>query len=368
VSIEIDRLTAVCAQLGSNPVTHLGLSNKELFHSNMLAWLFQVHPDQATAAFDDLLVADPAQEWTEVLREERHLDLVVWVPGRRGLVIENKTFSLLREEQLTRYSALKWVQSDDPTLVLLSLGHPGWQERERTIAPESGKPRTWRWLSYAELARRLRAVCQDVSVVFDRMLLERYCDVLDNLVELAEMLTTSESDDELVSLPPPVMDQLSKTRLADGLLKLRTDEIGRRIDESVEPGFTRGTPHLSAFAGQGKRWIGWQFQQDQFRLCAIFDDNHLYGNEPRKQRARSEEAKKLADANIWFNFDELERVLGARASRPTRARPDENGFNKYDPNFVYRYRQVRDLTQGELIALGSFYLQAARNVPSLVAA
>lgn len=100
------------------------------------------------------------------------------------------------------------------------------------------------------------------------------------------------------------------------------------------------------------RWIGWQFQRDQFRLCAIFDDNHLYGNEPRKQRARSEEAKKLADANIWFNFDEVQRLLGTRASVPTGARPDENGFNKYNPNFVYQYRQVRDLTQRELIGLG----------------
>ena len=166
----------------------------------MLAWLFQQHPDQATAALDDLLVADPAQQWSEVLREWLRLDLVVWVPGRRALAIENKTFSLLKEEQLTRYSALEWVQSDDPTLVLLGLGHPGWPERERIIALESGKPRTWRWLSYAELAVRLRAVCQDVSAAFDRMLLERYCDLLDNLVELAAMLATSESDDDLVSL------------------------------------------------------------------------------------------------------------------------------------------------------------------------
>ena len=61
-------------------------------------------------------------------------------------------------------------------------------------------------------------------------------------------------------------------------------------------------------------------------------------------------------------------MLGARASKPTRARPDESGFNKYNPDFVYRYRQVRDLTQRELIALGSFYLEAARNVPSLATA
>jgi hypothetical protein len=40
-------------------------------------------------------------------------------------------------------------------------------------------------------------------------------------------------------------------------------------------------------------------------------------------------------------------------------RPDRNGFNKYNPDFVYRYRLVPDLTQGELITLGRFYRTAA---------
>ena len=44
---------------------------------------------------------DPAlQDWDfEVLREWGKLDLVVCVPGRRPLVVENKTFSLLDEDQ-----------------------------------------------------------------------------------------------------------------------------------------------------------------------------------------------------------------------------------------------------------------------------
>ena len=43
--------------------------------------------------------------------------------------------------------------------------------------------------------------------------------------------------------------------------------------------------------------------------------------------------------------------------------PDENRLNTYSPNFVYRYREVRDLTQAEPVALGRTNLEAARNLP-----
>ena len=104
-------------------MTHLGLSGKELFHSNMLAWLFQQYQEPMTEAFGDLFPPDPATARTSRCFESGgNLDLVVWVPGRRPLVVENKTFSLLDEDQLQRYSEDWWVQDQDPALVLLSLG------------------------------------------------------------------------------------------------------------------------------------------------------------------------------------------------------------------------------------------------------
>jgi hypothetical protein len=48
--------------------------------------------------------------------------------------------------------------------------------------------------------------------------------------------------------------------------------------------------------------------------------------------------------------------------RPTRPRTNANGFNKYDPSFVYRYRRVSDrlATVENLIALASIYGQRAQ--------
>ena len=337
-------------------MTHLGLSGKELFHSNMLAWLFQQYREPMTEAFGDLFAPDPAKhDWDfEVLREWRHFDLVVCVPGRRPLVVENKTFSLLNEDQLQGYSDDWWVQAQDPALVLLSLGDPGW--RERRVGTPAGK-RTWKWLSYREVAKRLRKVGVEVKDDFDRRLLERYCDVIDDLVRLAEILASPEPNDSPVHLRDAVLKPLREIRLSDGLLKLRSAEIARRIDPRVGSGFTRGEPLIQAWGAGPQRWVGWQLQGRQFRLCASFDD--LEGPSPKRQKARSEEAKRLEDAGTWFDFSEVERLLGSKASVPTGARPDHNGFNKYNPAVVYSYRHVPDLTQGQLIKLGRFYLKAA---------
>ena len=348
----------ICGRLGSNPVTHLGLAGKELFHSNMLGWLFQQYDGPMSEAFDDLLTPDPTQKDHVVLREWNNLDLVAWLPGRRPFVVENKTFSLLSEEQLQGYSERAWIQDQDP-LVLLSLADPGWKERKWTVKTAAGR-RTWRWLPYSDVADRLRMAASGVRKRFDRELIERYCRLIDDLEELSSALASQESDDSPIRLPDEVLDPLRQIRLGDGLLKLRSAALASRIDPTrVSAGFTRGEPLIQTYAGGDQRWLGWQLQGHQFRLCAIFGD--LRGNSPKLQAARSDEAKKLADAGIWFDFSKLERVLGARASVPVRARPDRNGFNKYNPDFVYRYRHVPDLTQGELITLGRFYRRAAQS-------
>jgi hypothetical protein len=268
-------------------VTHLGLAGKELFHSNMLGWLFQQHPAPMCDAFADMLALDPAQQCEDVLREWKNLDLAVWIRGRRPLVVENKTFSLPDETQLQGYSEQQWMQNDDPALVLLSLADPGWPKRQWTAETDSAE-RSWSWLPYGDLAGRLRLAARGVDDRFERELVERYCRLIDDLVELASILASQESDDAPIRLPDQVLDPLRQIRLGDGLLKLRSAALARRIDPAhVLAGFTRGEPLIQTFAGGDRRSLGWQLQGHQFRLCATFGD--LAGNSPRRQEARSDE-------------------------------------------------------------------------------
>lgn len=96
-----------CAQsLQKNPLFHLSLSSRELFHSNFLAWLIQQYPRVLKPIFGPRF--DGAQPLADgVGREERDLDLVVRLRLPTGgcgtLVIENKIKAVVDIHQLERY-------------------------------------------------------------------------------------------------------------------------------------------------------------------------------------------------------------------------------------------------------------------------
>lgn len=92
-----------------------------------------------------------------MLREKHHTDLMVQTPGQQTLVIENKVFALPDTEQLDRIAAI--LKADAPRLVLLSLTDPGWVDNTWTT-PEG---LMWTWLSYGQLADRLRLVVPAVA-------------------------------------------------------------------------------------------------------------------------------------------------------------------------------------------------------------
>jgi hypothetical protein len=90
-------------RLDADPMLALSQGSKELFHSDLLAWYLRRFPAVRTALLDAWAgapgpVADDGDP--PVRREWRHLDLVVHVPERQPLVVENKMFSLPDERQL----------------------------------------------------------------------------------------------------------------------------------------------------------------------------------------------------------------------------------------------------------------------------
>jgi len=106
----------IVSRLMEEPLTHLMLGHRELFHSNLLAWFFRYIPESADHVFAPLTLYSqtPYECPREVLREKSNLDLVFRWPGRRPLVIENKVFSLPDEEQLIGYTAKVFLITHKP--------------------------------------------------------------------------------------------------------------------------------------------------------------------------------------------------------------------------------------------------------------
>src|SRR5947208_16807386 len=88
------------AALEKEPLFHMSLGSKELFHSNFLAWFADRFPEHAASVFcpwTDPMAEAPAGPSE---REAGHLDLILHLPGLAPIAVENKVFSVPDEEQL----------------------------------------------------------------------------------------------------------------------------------------------------------------------------------------------------------------------------------------------------------------------------
>lgn len=177
--------------LKGSPIYAMSLASRELFHSNLLDWIFRTIPGALVA-----LDASPPREigggpdspWRigpdapslSTSREENDLDLVIRVLGSYTIVIENKVKSLVDVDQLARYR--KRVMDSpqrypNPRFILLTLD----ALHHSDISPG------WEHVRYCALAQGLLRYLQQTPInEYPRYIIEDYCSVVRTLTELSE--------------------------------------------------------------------------------------------------------------------------------------------------------------------------------------
>jgi hypothetical protein len=393
---------AVCEELRADPLHNLSLNSKELFHSNLLAWLATEYPQEVAMVFEGIVDAGAPGEGSVADRERAGLDLVLRLPGRRTTVIENKVWSLPDDYQLARYATGPLSRFDSQTAtVLLSLTAPHWHDRQRVLGG-----RTWRHVGYDDLADRLTEVATKLRAhgsVDDRFageLVERYTIFVRRLCRVAELAAIMRGTDS-VSLDPETQRALVRARVHDGVAKLRAHQVvevlRRRLFEleptaedvdpddaraagfergagwkfvrirkrvvGLEAGFTNGNPLNSGQVaiGNGDRLI-WQYQSGQWRL-AVATQQHV-GRTDALRQLRHDYIESTYER--WFDFSRVAAALGADRAGCVPVRGKDPRFQRYDPDFAYRYCRIDDptrLTLDELVELGVGYLRGAAAWP-----
>lgn len=354
VELKRTELDDTVRRLRQEPLTHLMLGHRELFHSNLLAWFFECMPDSADAVFAPLTSASSRGSTLRAVRRERkNLDLWFTWSDRRPLVIENKVFSLPDEAQLAAYGKSAGADGEDPSLWLLSLSDPSWLADRKLIADHE-----WQWLSYTRLAERIRAAIPDECASYECQTMRHYADVVDLLSDLVSRVVVTEPK-ETIGLPLDMEAALGDDRLASVMTKLRAHSVAGRVTVAlreaglgqgeVASGLTHSQSLVEWFIRIGRApeaRAGWQLQENQFRLALIVP--HLKGTEPGKREARFEFAKANEDL---FDFATVDGILGT-TKVPLMPTPSitSHGFNRFDPDFVYRYKQTPDLTVEQLEA------------------
>lgn len=359
-----DDVAAYCDSLSRQPLFHLSLHSKELFHSNFLGWLCEAYPGATASALGPWVPQRPSATRTKVQRERAHLDLAVELPGLAPFIVEAKVFSPPDESQLERYAVGTLAGLTEPSLFLLSLAAPAWPHGTYTTA----NGLIWHHLSFADLRTMVASAAAELpseTPGFERLLLDEYVRLVGVLEHLAELAGRPAPDDP-IEAPALVAEQLRRIRLHDAVGKLRARAaiaVARqhttpqlpRVSIDWEANFTNGSPLMSAFVhlDNGDR-IGWQYQHNQWRAAVISSQHVGRGDELRDRRAEYA-AKHYGE---WFEFSAIPQLIGRSVDEVSR-REATGAFNHYAPDFVYRYGKLPSLTLVELLALSHHYLTEA---------
>ncbi len=340
-----ETLAEITRQLDGEPLFHLMLAHRELFHSNLLGWFFEHLPAAGLQVLQTLSHQAPRHGRLAVWREWQHLDLVVEAPGLAPLIVENKVFAQPDEDQLTRYGDLVRRHYDDSTCLLLSTNRPNWPDGRAALGGIE-----WTWLGYDHLAD-LIAESLPEGASYEVETMRRYTHVARGLAAMIDAVQISSPEDSFLLSAEQTADV--SDRLVASLAKARARHTSHLIEQAVagnaEPGYTSsGFTNGSALVEWSAASLpcgcrpGWQQQGRDFRLFVITSRDTGRGPDLRRDR----EAHVQAEHLDWFDWSRVDAILG---TKHVAARPTAGGFNAYAPDFVYRNKPAPDITARQLI-------------------
>lgn len=335
--------------------------NSELFHSNLIAWIFEKFPSHADSVFGPF-VADTGggSGPRRVERERENLDLVMHWPDRGSLVIENKVFAVPSPQQLDGYAAkmAKWKLPVGGAMLLSPTRHHFLNDGY--VTDEYGKdgcPILWRHLSFESLAESLELAFDGESLTYEVETVLRYCTVLRGLAAMmAHAMVASTREIAFMdghalarSLPKQAVTGLMKARAAHTAAALRYELERLGVPSGgVDSGLSHSLPRVSWFleviVGGTPVHAGWQYQGGVLSLALILD--HLNGTGSAAKLKRAEFARLHPE---FFSFDHLDDILDTRNTAVSATTKPEGPFGHFDPNFIYRSKKVRNLSVQQLI-------------------
>ena len=352
-------------KLKSNFLFQTSLGSKELFHSNMLAFLLEQKSKggkyEALMLFlskiDNVSAVTIENETDfEIKREENKFDLIIrWKQDEfwNSAFIENKFKSIPTSEQLQEYD--KKIGSEKPRILLTPLTTSG------KIVSDNQK--NWFFKTYSnDILPFLRESCDfkfendDIKIV-----IQRYISLIELLMEVLNFFQLH--DDESFKKRnydfyiDNSINQLRTIRIHDLVLKLAHSKIEELLRGALEnkfsiaryeTAFTNSTG-ISTVEIQIKDnfFIGIQIQGNQFRYFTRTNDS-------QKVKVNEKFAVDLFNKQLWFyDIDTGESLTGKGKDKNKKYKnyglKDKTGdrsFCEYfNGAFVYFYKELNKSNQ-----------------------
>ena len=213
-------------ELNANPVFHMSLASKELFHSNFLYWLWKLDAkmfltlldklseDKSSECKDYFCKKDP--KTIEVKREYQHFDLCVLEKDTNKvlLVIENKVKSIPYVEQLNEYTN---KLDGDCKKVLLTLMQK---------FPDKNNISGWEIKHYNDLAVAIKESYVDTEY-------QTFIDEYIKFISILHNLSTSWNPDNVLITKQTIYKVFENLRLHDLFGKLFFSRVAAELKKNL---------------------------------------------------------------------------------------------------------------------------------------
>lgn len=354
----MSNLESIIVALNSNPMFHMSLGSKELFHSNFLEFLWE----QNKVTFLKMLKEMAPNEEERInrlieikddlfmAREKEHFDICIFHnEGNKivyDIIIENKVKSIPYKAQLDGYVAKIRKKKQLPVYILLSLA--------QNFAEQAEISKSWNVIDYKELESKIKTYYSN-----DNQYINDYCLLIKNLNELEEKLFTNNER----FFNGKIYESLREIRLHDLYLKqsgsIFIGEICQRIKSKIKDDIiiigkenrddkshkiflsntmNNGKSTLTATILFGKAFYTIQIEGDQYRH--MFNSAGLAAKSCKKnsEKVDGNKLEKRLNNNAALNF-----VKFVNDYDVTNLSGDLNkNYCRYGEDVVYRYKKFTD--------------------------
>lgn len=359
-------LSDITGKLKSNFLFQASLGSKELFHSNMLAFLLEQKSKngkyEALMLFlskivnvNDITIQNESD--FEIRREENNIDLTIKLRASdslKNVFLENKFKSIPTSEQLLRYAEV--IDSEDPKILLTPL------TTSTAFISENFKnfdnKKKWLFKTYSkDIIAFLRE-----SFTFEyenddiKIVIQRYICFLELLMEVLAFYQLDDDESFKKRYFDFYLDnsiiELRKIRIHDFVLKLAHSKIEVYLRDALDQKFSIARYETAFTDSKGlstveiqireNYFIGIQIQGNQFRYFTRTDDS-------RKVKINEKFAVELFNKQLWFyDLDTRESLKGKGRDKSKKYKnyglKDQTGdrsFCEYfNGAFVYLYKEL----------------------------
>ncbi len=322
--------------LQKNPLFHMSLASKELFHSNFIAWIIEEETPFMNKVFSKYLKKIKIKDNKGyVEREKKNFDLLIHTEEGNEILIENKVKSYASKDQLEKY--IKKTDSNNTIYVLLTTINPNFKIKD------------WVILNYEELLENMK---QNISLIKKNIhYVNDYLKLIESIVRLHKLFEKSFNEKQLLFFGGgEFYRELQKIRMHDiyhkfiyhHKLKNLIDDLVE--DENIQTGyyFSHGVAKtdcymLTKFSNEKEG--GLFFQLDDNKLCL-----YLVGDVNNKIT----EAKEVKS---YYNI--LKTILEKYSSKfdsKQEKRLVWEKWNKFGNEYKYKYLALNEsFTKDDLI-------------------